>query len=192
MQDSSSGRQPVWKNRAAPRLRKGLLPRSECDPYVFEGSGWVPSLEDSVVSPASLLFLLESLSHAQLVSYCHTAGKRKCPGKQASGLGPASTLGSWPQKLAGFSVEGRVGRPGRALGRGLRVYCVGSVRLVVVVVCFNWGLGCFSRVRYAGRVFNNLFATFPSSSVPFFRSSRITSLRCLRITLPVLKSTHKE
>lgn len=48
MQDSSSGRQPVWENRAAPRLRQGLLPRSECDPHVLRGAaGGVPGLEDS-------------------------------------------------------------------------------------------------------------------------------------------------
>lgn len=55
-------------------------------------------------------FLLESLSHAQPVSTVTLLGSESV--LEASGLGPASTLGSWPQKLAGFSVGGRVGRPG--------------------------------------------------------------------------------
>lgn len=111
-------------------------------------AGGVPGLEDSVVSPASLIFLKIFLMPSR--SLPPHGWKAKVSWKALGWDPPAPS--SWPQKLADFSVGDRVGRPGWAPGRGLRVYCVGSVRLLLVVV-FKLGAWVFFKCSICGSCF---------------------------------------
>lgn len=94
MQDSSGGRQSVWENRATPRLRQRLLPRSECGRLGLragcgEGipiSRWV-SLAFTLHPFLSLSFFFFSrLSHRLLLSPRLIAGKGKV-GWKRGGVG---------------------------------------------------------------------------------------------------------
>lgn len=129
MQDSSRGRQPVWENRAAPRLRKGLLPRSECDPLRVAAGG-VPNLDDSVVSPASLIFFLKVflMPSRSLPPHCWEAKVSWKP----LGWNPPAPWALGPRNLLVSVWEAGWGDLGGLSGGGLRVDCVGSVRLLVV------------------------------------------------------------
>lgn len=93
MQDSSGGRQSVWENRATPRLRQRLLPRSECGRLGLRAGGgegipisrWVP-LGFTLHPFLSLFFLFSRLSHRLLLSPGLVAGKGKV-GWKRGGVG---------------------------------------------------------------------------------------------------------
>lgn len=82
-------------------------------------AGGVPSLEESVRSLA-VIFLFKVLL-LMLSGYPPATLLGRESVREAPGLGSASTPGSRPPKLAGFSVGSRAGKPGWALGKGLRV-----------------------------------------------------------------------
>lgn len=142
MQDSSGGRQSVWENRATPRLRQRLLPRSECGRLGLRAGGgegipisrWVP-LAFTLHPFLSLFFLFSRLSHRLLLSPGLVAGKGKV-GWKRGGVGmrlhilllasetcsvmcAESGVGRFGSSSLGGSGWGE--RQVRAFGKGLRV-----------------------------------------------------------------------
>lgn len=144
MQDSSGGRQSVWEDRATPRLRQRLLPRSECGRLGLRAGGgegipvsrWV-SLAFTLHPVLSLLFFFFSsrLSHCLLLSPRLVAGKGKV-GWKRGGVGmrlhilllasetcsvmcAESGIGKFGSSTFGESGWGE--REVRAFGKDLRV-----------------------------------------------------------------------
>lgn len=132
-------------------------------------------------------FPLQSRPHAEPVSTATLLGRESA--LETSGLGCASTLGSWSLETCWFQSGEPDGETwvGSREGAACLVCSGGGVRFFL-----NWGLGVFPmKCSMHVNIFNNHLAIFSFFFCPF-RLSRITSLRYLRITRPVLKSTHKE